>query len=78
MHDTTSNHGRCAVSTGKDGMVKSHFRPSDDSCTYPYFIPGNAMLAVYLQRTSVMIAEKNKDLSSRFLTLSQNITEDIY
>lgn len=44
-------------------MVKSFFRPSDDACTFPYFIPGNAMLAVYLKRTADMIQNKNADLS---------------
>jgi len=43
--------------------VKSFFRPSDDACTFPYFIPGNAMLAVYLKRTADMIQTKNADLS---------------
>jgi meiotically up-regulated gene 157 (Mug157) protein len=59
-------------------MVKSAFRPSDDSCVFPYFVPGNAMVAVNLQRTSEMIQEKNPGLSSRLLKLSKQIKEDIY
>jgi len=32
------------------GMVRTHFRPSDDAVVYAFNIPGNAMAAVELQR----------------------------
>lgn len=59
----TLSHTRVNLCTGKGGMVKSAFRPSDDACTFPYFIPGNAMLVTYLSKTSEMIKEKDKYLS---------------
>lgn len=59
-------------------MVKSGFRPSDDACVYPYFVPGNAMLVVNLKRTSEMIHDKSPDLSAKFLNLSNQIRDDIY
>lgn len=31
-------------------MIRSGFRPSDDACTFPFNIPGNAMLKVYLEK----------------------------
>ncbi len=34
------------------GMIKTGFRPSDDANELPYNIPGNAMLATFLQLVS--------------------------
>ena len=39
------------------GLIGSGFRPSDDACTYPYFIPGNAMVSSYLNKTSIMLGQ---------------------
>lgn len=37
------------------GLIGSAFRPSDDACTFPYNIPGNAMVSSYLNKTSNML-----------------------
>ncbi len=70
------------------GMIKTGFRPSDDPNTYPYNIPGNAMMSTYLQ----LVAEKVLDavpkdsvlkreamiLSNRMKASSKSIREAIY
>lgn len=47
--ETLVNKGAGAPVKGGLGLVRSFFRPSDDSVIYQYFIPGNMMLARYLE-----------------------------
>ncbi|EAR96469.3 meiotically up-regulated protein (macronuclear) [Tetrahymena thermophila SB210] len=74
----TLSHGRQNLCTGQGGMIKSAFRPSDDACTFAYFVPGNAMLVTYLQKTADIIQTKNPDLSQKLSQLAFQIKQSIY
>lgn len=42
------------------GLVRSAFRPSDDATILGFFIPGNAMMAVELERTAAILQKQGK------------------
>lgn len=62
------------------GMVKSHFRPSDDSSVFPFFVPGNAMAAVELGHLAELleVAKAAPELAQEAKALAEEIREAIY
>lgn len=60
------------------GMIRTLFRPSDDACVYPFFVPGNAMMSVELDHMSQLVQFKNSTLASRAKKLSDDIRNAIY
>ena len=54
--ETLDNKGAGNPVQGNTGLVRSAFRPSDDSTIYQLFVPGNAMLSVYLNAVSGCVA----------------------
>lgn len=75
----TTIHGRGSPSK-QCGLVKSYFRPSDDSCLLPFNIPGNAMLSVVLNKTYKMLSKVGiaKELAEECSIKSRNIEKAIY
>lgn len=62
------------------GLVRSAFRPSDDSTILGFFIPSNAMIAVELKRTAAILSKTGKsklaeELKSRGERIEKGIWE---
>ncbi len=55
-HDTIHNNGMGAPVT-YTGMTWSGFRPSDDGCTYGYYIPDNMFASVVLDYAAEMLED---------------------
>lgn len=55
------------------GLIRSAFRPSDDSTIFGFFIPGNAMMSVELQRTSELL-QSIADTDQRTLDFAQSLS----
>lgn len=66
------------------GLVRSAFRPSDDCSILGFFVPGNAMMAVQLRRTSELLEtvsgndQRVLDVAQSLLNRSQTIERGIY
>jgi uncharacterized protein len=66
------------------GLIRSAFRPSDDSSVFGFFVPGNAMMAVELKRTSKLLEavsgndQRVHDLSKSLFTRAETIEKGIY
>ena len=62
--ETQSNVGRGNPIAPGTGLIRSFYRPSDDSAIYQLFIPANVMFAYYLNSTSKIMAQLPSPLAS--------------
>jgi hypothetical protein len=75
--ETVGNDGVGFPVKGGIGLVRSFFRPSDDSCIYQYFIPGNMMFASFVKATAEIMHSIDKDLAQEMEDIAAGIEEGI-
>ncbi|TEA20340.1 Meiotically up-regulated gene 157 protein [Colletotrichum sidae] len=75
--ETLSNKGNGAPTQGSTGLVRSFFRPSDDSCIYQLFVPANMMFARYLDACAAIMDPIDATLAERMRTTSSRVRAGI-
>ena len=73
--ETLDNSGRGNPVQDGTGLIRSAFRPSDDSTIYQLFIPANMMFARYLDSASKIMTEigSQRNLANHMHNFSQSI-----
>ncbi|PTD05826.1 Meiotically up-regulated gene 157 protein [Fusarium culmorum] len=71
--ETVSNHGHGAPVKGYIGLVRSFFRPSDDSCIYQYLIPANMMFSRYLTSCAKIMRPLDEKLAKKMEAMASGI-----
>jgi meiotically up-regulated gene 157 (Mug157) protein len=79
--ETLANDGIGNPVANGTGLVRSAFRPSDDSTIYQLFIPANMMFSAYLSSTADIMSKLNTSssasLAQRMSSLSNSIEDAI-
>lgn len=76
--ETLLNMGIGSPVAAETGLIRSAFRPSDDSTIYQLFIPANMQFATHLEGTSaIMSAVAHADLAGQMGTMAAGIKEAI-
>lgn len=75
--ETLANNGLGSPVANGTGLIRSAFRPSDDSTLYQLFIPGNMMFSRYLSTTAEIVAALGdtapSGLADQITALSESI-----
>lgn len=75
--ETLMNKGAGSPVKEGTGLVRSAFRPSDDSTTFQLFIPANMQFSSYLGRCAQIMEKQNGDLANRMTAFATSIREGI-
>lgn len=75
--ETLANDGAGEPVSGGIGLVRSAFRPSDDSCTFQYLIPSNMMFSRYLSACADIMQPIDNDLASSMKDMASGIKQGI-
>lgn len=75
--ETVANRGVGAPVRGDIGLVRSFFRPSDDSCIYQFFIPGNMMFASFVKATAEIMRTIDESTAQEMEDMAAGIEEAI-
>ncbi|KAL0934309.1 uncharacterized protein CTRU02_211108 [Colletotrichum truncatum] len=75
--ETLSNKGNGAPTQGGTGMIRSFFRPSDDSCIYQLFVPANMMFSRYLNSCAEIMDGIDQDLAERMRDSAARVQDGI-
>ncbi|KAJ4373215.1 hypothetical protein N0V83_003508 [Neocucurbitaria cava] len=79
--ETFSNDGIGNPVANGTGLIRSGFRPSDDSTIYQFYIPSNMMLSSYLARASEIMSQLDTSntvgLAQRMSDLSDSLHDAI-
>ncbi|OAQ73827.1 hypothetical protein VFPPC_01442 [Pochonia chlamydosporia 170] len=75
--ETVSNRGTGNPVAGNIGLVRSFFRPSDDSTIYQYFIPANMMFARYLHACAEIMHKIDRNTASQMSEMARGIEHAI-
>lgn len=71
--ETTENDGLGNPVQAGTGLIRSFFRPSDDSTIFQFLIPSNMMFSSYLSRCAAIMTQIDSDLAAEMTALSSSL-----
>ena len=75
--ETLLNSGNGSPIRGGTGLVRSAFRPSDDSTIFQLFIPPNMQFSSYLGRSAEVMEGIDGDLAERMRAFSSSVHDAV-
>lgn len=75
--ETLLNNGAGSPIRGGTGLVRSAFRPSDDSTIFQLFIPANMQFSSYLGKSAEIMKSLDEDLAKRMSDFAGSVRDAI-